>query len=179
VHVGFSFIALTLGGTKAQTLFGAAIFAWSLVIDVPVALFIGVLEFMYAHMALAAVPFVDSLSLSTGQTIGAALAFSAFGTALEVSLHFAFQGLPPGPPPKMNVPPSHFPLVGLYFAILFGLQYLTWDLSMRFLGYQPQLHRRINEITNAYHAMDAEEAAQQKNEHARAFHLYAISQQPI
>lgn len=179
MHVGFSFIAFMLGGTQAQTLFGVAIFVWSLVIDAPVALVVGVLEYLYAHMALAAVPIVDSLSLSTGQTIGAALAFSASGTALEVSLHFVFQGLPPGPPPKMNVPSSHVPLVGLYFAILFGLQYLTWDLSMRFLGYQPQLHRRINEITNAFHALDAEEAAQQKNEHARAFHLYAISQQPI
>jgi hypothetical protein len=47
-------------------------------------------------------------------------------------------------------------LIGIEFALILGVFYLTKDLAMRY-GYQRELHLRTNAISNQWHRLASNE----------------------
>lgn len=171
----------TMVGALGTIEFICSIVAWAVLLDFRVGAFYGVLVFAYsfiAHYILS--NFLSSLSpfvIVTGSLVCLILAI-----VVEASCHIVFQaGILPGPISEklIKLPEYQRPLIGIYFAIVFGLFFLSFDLSLRFLHHKPDLHKTANTITNAWHKILADEAEKKKLLAARDFHLYVIKQQSL
>lgn len=174
MQVSLFVIAFALFGPFGAIVYGAAMVGWAVRMDVLVGLIYGVLFVGYGFAA----DFLMSGRIMTGTasaiTVGAALACAVAALAVEASAHIVFTGRPPLPPSRNTTHLSAFqlPMLGLYFAVLFGLFFLTLDLAMRFAGYRRELNREANAVTNDWHRVAAE-AAQKPS--VRDWHLRAIA----
>lgn len=172
VQISLFAIAFKLFGLIGAIVFGTAIAVWAMRMDVVVGALIGLLVLGYGIAA-------EALASGGAITTGEALACILAALVVEGSFHLVFQGRPPRPPPRnaIHLPSAQVLLVGLYFAVLFGLFFLTLDLAMRLGGYRRELNRRTNEITNDWHRIAADEAEKALKPSLRDWHVRAIAAQ--
>ncbi len=178
-HISMYVIAERVFGPVGGMVLAFLLTAWAMRMDVRFGALFGVLETSYALLASVLLSQVVVSGTSTSTTVWLALATLLTSLAVEVGSHFVVQGHPPGPPSKkvFFVPNGEFAMIGLYFAIVFGLFFLNLDLAMRFLGYRSDDHKRVNEITNDWHRGAAAEAAAKPR--IRDWHLRVIEAQSV
>ena len=159
-------IAERLFGPMGGAAWAALLTIWALRMDVRFGALFGILEAGFALLG-------GWVLARTDVSIGTSAIIIVVTFLIEVSSHVVAQGHPPGQ--LFAVSKKHMPLIGLYFAIVFGLFFLNWDLAMRYLGYQPEYHRLLNESSNEWHRMAARAAG--RDERKRAWHVRVIEAQ--
>ncbi len=170
-HVAMYVIAERAFGPTGGAVWAALLIGWALILDARIGVLFGALEIAYAVLASVALSQTWVMSASTGATVGLAFATMTASLLVEVAAHIVVQRHPPGPPSRhvLVVPKLHFAAIGLYFAIVFGLFFLSLELAMRFLGYRPQEHQRVNEVATEWHRRAATDMSAKP--HERDWHL--------
>jgi hypothetical protein len=175
VHVSLSIILQTLLGQIYTAEILTVLIAWALFLDLKVGAFYGTLLAIYsiaAHFLLT-----NSLAAtSTVTLVIASLACLFLAIGFEATCHVLIQGPLPGPPSEklIKLPPWQGPLIGLYFVILFGLFWMSFDLALRYAGYKPDLNKDVNAALRIWHQIEADEAAKSNKTAARDYHLWAL-----
>lgn len=179
MHVGLYAIALALFGPIGAIVFGVAVVAWAMRMDVRVGLLFGLLELGCALAANALLP-ADALAAgNAGKTVAIAFGGMVAALVVEVASHLVLQGYPPRPPVRAmaTMPVGHKLAFVPYFVVTFGLFFLMLDLAMRLLGYRGQLHAQANAISAGWHqdAVSGAKAASKSRE--GDWHRRAIAEQ--
>jgi len=166
-------------GPIGATALAVLLIAWALAVEVRVGVVFGFLVAGYALLARDVLELSTISSWTAGTTVLFAATAIMISLAVESASHVVIQGIPFGPPSRKSftLPRGQLPLVGLYFAVVFGLFFLTLDLTMRLLGYHGQEHLRVNEITNDWHRVAAAEFEASGELRKRDWHLGVLASQ--
>lgn len=174
VHIALFAIVFTLFGGVGALIYGVALAAWTILLDVRIGMLFGLMEAGYAMIAM---DLLSGSPAATSVTVGKAVGCLVAALAVEVGFHQLLQGHVPGPLPEkaIHVPGPQQPLIGIYLGVVFGLFFLTLDLAMRFWSYRGELHRCVNATASDWHRAAAHEAEAVSKLSMRDWHLRAMA----